>query len=94
MAASSDYSDQDTKEWVTQGCQNAGIGCLECKKPVIDAITAELNRFRKKQSNSKMTDLVRSILLEGGEKARESARERLQKFAQQWVSVPGSKLMV
>ena len=29
------YSDQETKERVTQGCQNAGIGCLECKKPCL-----------------------------------------------------------
>ena len=72
------YSDQDTKEWVTQGCQNAGIGCLECKKPVIDAITAELEPIQKEAEQFENDrDLVRSILLEGGEKARESARETL-----------------
>ena len=72
------YSDQDTKEWVTQGCQNAGIGCLECKKPVIDAITAELEPIQKEAEQFENDrDLVRSILLEGGERARESARETL-----------------
>jgi tryptophanyl-tRNA synthetase len=72
------YSDQETKEWVTQGCQNAGIGCLECKKPVIDAITAELEPIQKEAEQFENDrDLVRSILLEGGEKARESARETL-----------------
>ena len=72
------YSDQETKEWVTQGCKNAGIGCLECKKPVIDAITAELEPIHKEAEQFENDrDLVRSILLEGGEKARESARETL-----------------
>ena len=30
------YSDEETQEWVQQGCRSAGIGCLECKQPVID----------------------------------------------------------
>ena len=36
------YSSDDTKAWVRQGCTTAGIGCLECKQPVIDAVNAEL----------------------------------------------------
>ena len=36
------YSNDDTKAWVRQGCTTAGIGCLECKQPVIDAVNAEL----------------------------------------------------
>jgi tryptophanyl-tRNA synthetase len=35
------YSDDATKAWVETGCTTAGIGCLECKKPVIDAVIAE-----------------------------------------------------
>ncbi|MDP3715316.1 MAG: tryptophan--tRNA ligase, partial [Burkholderiales bacterium] len=34
------YSDDDRKKWVQEGCRSAGIGCLECKQPVIDAIVA------------------------------------------------------
>jgi tryptophanyl-tRNA synthetase len=36
------YSGDDVKDWVQQGCRSAGIGCLECKQPVIDAVRAEL----------------------------------------------------
>jgi tryptophanyl-tRNA synthetase len=36
------YSDDNTQQWVQQGCRSAGIGCLECKKPIIDAVNAEL----------------------------------------------------
>src|SRR5213592_1905797 len=32
------YSSADTQAWVVKGCTTAGIGCLECKQPVIDAI--------------------------------------------------------
>jgi tryptophanyl-tRNA synthetase len=35
------YSDEPTRQWVKQGCTTAGIGCLECKQPVIDGILLE-----------------------------------------------------
>ena len=72
------YSDAETKDWVVQGCKSAGIGCLECKKPVIEAVTAELEPIQKEaQQFEKDRDLVRSILIDGGERARESAKETL-----------------
>ncbi|MDP6413673.1 MAG: tryptophan--tRNA ligase [Gammaproteobacteria bacterium] len=72
------YSTDETREWVVEGCKSAGIGCLECKKPVIDAIVSELEPIQKQaQQYEKDPDLVRSILVEGVEKARESARETL-----------------
>ena len=35
------YSDAATKDWATAGCRSAGIGCIDCKKPLIDAILVE-----------------------------------------------------
>jgi tryptophanyl-tRNA synthetase len=32
------YSDETCQAWVQQGCRSAGIGCLDCKQPVIDGI--------------------------------------------------------
>jgi tryptophanyl-tRNA synthetase len=40
------YSDDTVREWVRQGCTSAGIGCLDCKQPVIDAVLAELEPIR------------------------------------------------
>ena len=40
------YSDADTRRWVQQGCRTAGIGCLDCKKPLIDVIVAEITAIR------------------------------------------------
>ena len=72
------YSDEDTKSWVVEGCKSAGIGCLECKKPVIDAVVKELEPIQKEAKQYENDrDLVRSVLIEGGEKARESARDTI-----------------
>lgn len=73
------YSDEDTKAWVQQGCRSAGIGCLACKKPVINAVAAELEPIQQRaRQYEKDPDIVRTIIAEGCEQARESARETLQ----------------
>jgi tryptophanyl-tRNA synthetase len=73
------YSDDDTKSWVQQGCRNAGIGCLACKKPVIDAVVAELEPIQERAAQyEKEPDVVRAILAEGAEQARETARDTLR----------------
>jgi tryptophanyl-tRNA synthetase len=73
------YSSDETREWVQKGCRTAGIGCLECKKPVIDKVIEEISGFRKRaQEFEDNPDLVRGIIDEGCEKAREAARQTLQ----------------
>ncbi|MFK7864400.1 MAG: tryptophan--tRNA ligase [Pseudohongiellaceae bacterium] len=72
------YSNEETRKWVVEGCTSAGIGCLECKKPVIDAVVAELEPIQKAAAEyEKDPDLVKSIIAEGSEKARETAKETL-----------------
>ena len=61
-----------------EGCKSAGIGCLECKNPVIDAVITELEPIQKEAVQyEKDPDLVRSIIADGSETARESAKETL-----------------
>lgn len=73
------YSDDSTRDWVQQGCRSAGIGCLECKQPVIDAVKAELapmrERARELESNP---ELVRTIVEDGCEAARDVATDTLE----------------
>ncbi|PCC99742.1 tryptophan--tRNA ligase [Halopseudomonas pelagia] len=72
------YTDPATHEWVQQGCRSAGIGCLECKQPIIDAITAELAPIQERAADFESNpDAVRLILNEGTERAREAARDTL-----------------
>ena len=77
------FSTQETKEFVQAGCRGASIGCLECKKPVIDAIVTELTPIRERAAQYEDSpDLVKQIILEGSEKARDTARDTLQDVRQ------------
>ena len=72
------YSDQTTRDWAAAGCRSAGIGCLECKKPLIDRVVEESTAMRKRaEEYENNPELVRAILTEGCEKARDAARETL-----------------
>ena len=72
------YSDQQTQDWVQQGCRSAGIGCLECKNPIIDAVVNEVEpiRLKARQLEENM-GMVKSVISDGSEKAREVARETM-----------------
>jgi tryptophanyl-tRNA synthetase len=73
------YSDADTQAWVQQGCRTAGIGCLDCKKRVADVIVAEITAIRGRAAEfEENRDLVRGIIAEGCEKARDVARQTLE----------------
>lgn len=73
------YSDQATRDWVWKGCTTAGIGCLECKQPVIDGIIAEqkpiIERAQKFIDDPK---LVRDIVDDGCARARRLAGETMR----------------
>ena len=73
------YSDTKTKEWVVRGCKSAGIGCLECKQPVIDAINAELKPIAERAAQfEEDPSLVRNIIQDGCEKASDIADETMR----------------
>ncbi|MFK0572213.1 tryptophan--tRNA ligase [Endozoicomonas sp.] len=73
------YSDQQRQEWVQAGCISANIGCLDCKKPVIEAIQAELEPIRiEARELENNHDVVKSIISEGCEKARDEAQDTLK----------------
>lgn len=72
------YSNDDTKQWVQKGCRSAGIGCLECKQPVINAVLAEQKPMRERaQVYLDDPALVRNIVSDGCEKARKLASETM-----------------
>jgi tryptophanyl-tRNA synthetase len=73
------YSTESVKEWVQQGCRSAGIGCLECKQPVIDAVLEEQKPMRERAERYlEDPTLVRTIIADGVEKARELAQETMR----------------
>ena len=73
------YSDEPTRQWVNEGCRSAGIGCLDCKRPLIDKIVEEVTAMRRRgQEFEEHPQLIRDIVAEGAEKAREVARQTLE----------------
>ncbi|HUN69709.1 MAG TPA: tryptophan--tRNA ligase [Burkholderiales bacterium] len=73
------YSDEQRKAWVQKGCTSAGIGCLECKQPVIDSVLAELAPIRERaQPYLDDPTLVKNILADGCDKARRLAGETMR----------------
>ena len=72
------YSDDTVKNWAREGCRSAGIGCIECKQPVIDAVLAELRPIQERATEYENDPgLVRNIINEGCEKARDEARDTM-----------------
>jgi tryptophanyl-tRNA synthetase len=62
-----------------RGCTTAGIGCLECKQPVIDAINLELAPMRARaQPYLEDSALVKNIIADGCEKAKRLAAETMR----------------
>ena len=73
------YSDNSVKDWVQTGCKSAGIGCIECKQPVIDAVIKELKPIQERAAQyAEDPTLVKNIVAEGCEKARKLARETMR----------------
>ncbi len=72
------YATDDQKQWVQEGCRTAAIGCLDCKGPLIDSISAELTPIRQRATElSQHPEDVRRIIQDGNEAAREVARDTL-----------------
>jgi tryptophanyl-tRNA synthetase len=73
------YSDEPTRQWAAAGCRSAGIGCLECKQPVIDAVLKEQEPMRERaQRYLDDPTLVRAIIADGCDKARTLAAETMR----------------
>lgn len=77
------YSSEEVRNWVQEGCRSADIGCLDCKGPIIDAVQAELAPIHERAKEyEKDVDLVRKIINEGCDKARDMARQTLTEVRQ------------
>jgi len=73
------YSDDETKNWVQQGCTTAGIGCIDCKQPIIDAVLKELQPIQER-AKEYLDDpkIVQNFISEGVEAARDVADDTLE----------------
>ena len=73
------YTDDETRKWVREGCVSAGIGCVDCKRPLAEKIIEEQQTMRERAKQYEDNpDLVKSIVAEGCEKARTIAKATLE----------------
>ena len=73
------YSTDETRTWVQNGCRSAGIGCLECKQPVIDAVLEEQKPMRERAAlYLEDPTLVRNVIADGVERAHKLAQETMR----------------
>ncbi len=73
------YTSEETRAWAEKGCKSAGIGCIECKQPVIDAILKEQQPMMERaQTYLDDPSLLRAIIADGCDKARKTAQETMR----------------
>ena len=73
------YSEENTKGWVQEGCKSAGIGCIECKQPLVESISRTLAPIRARaQQYIDDPALVRNIIADGNDRARKLASETMR----------------
>ncbi len=73
------YSDEEARSGIKEGCETAGIGCIECKAPVIEKVLAHLEPIRKRREELLAEKgALWDILVKGSFKAREKAHETME----------------
>jgi tryptophanyl-tRNA synthetase len=73
------YSEESTKAWVQEGCKSAGIGCIECKQPLVASIGKTLDPIRERaQQYIDDPALIRNIIADGNDRARKLASETMK----------------
>ncbi|OUW03222.1 MAG: tryptophan--tRNA ligase [Betaproteobacteria bacterium TMED156] len=73
------YSNNDLLSWVKDGCKTASIGCVECKKPLIDSIVSEQKVFRERaKPYEEDIGIVKNIIADGCERARDLAKQTMR----------------
>lgn len=73
------YSSETAKDWVKTGCRTAGIGCIDCKRPIIDAIKEELKPIQESiKEFGQDLGSVKRLVSEGSEAARDEANKTLK----------------
>ena len=77
------YSNDEQKTWAQEGCRSASIGCLDCKKPIIQAVLEEQQPIRERAKEyQEDPEMVKGIINEGCEAARDTTRETLEEVRQ------------
>jgi tryptophanyl-tRNA synthetase len=73
------FSSKEEQESVAKGCRTAGIGCIECKKVLINNVFKVMEPIWKKRNELILNPgILQDILDRGTEKATKVAEETMQ----------------
>jgi len=73
------FSSAETQQKVREGCTTAGIGCIECKSWLADAVVAELAPIQERRRGFEVKpDQVWEILRDGSAQARSRADQTMR----------------
>ncbi len=69
------FSPKETQDWAAHGCRTATIGCLDCKKKLLEHMLHHLEPIHARRPEyASRPDTVWDILREGSRQARELAK--------------------
>jgi len=77
------FTDEEGCAWVREGCTTAGIGCVDCKKRLLENLLPVMEPIYEKRSRlAADKDGVMDILRAGSEKARGIASQTMDEVRQ------------
>jgi tryptophanyl-tRNA synthetase len=72
------FSTEDQINEVAEGCRTAGIGCLDCKKVLLENLFKVLNPIWSKRNDIlKKPGIIEEIVQQGSDKARKVSEETM-----------------
>ncbi len=73
------YSSEENRGEITDGCTTASIGCVDCKKILLENLNKVLEPIREKRKlYEKNMDNIKSIMQEGIKRARKEASKTME----------------
>ncbi len=77
------FSSEETKAAAAEGCRTAGIGCIECKQWLADAVVDALAPIQERRRTYEASPgIIEDILEDGGSRARIRAAETMRQVRQ------------
>ncbi len=73
------FTPEEKRRELYQGCTTASIGCLDCKKVLVEELSTRFAPFREKKAKlMEKKDEIKGILMEGARKASQVAEQTLE----------------
>ena len=77
------FTDAPGQEWAAHGCRTAEIGCVDCKKRLLEHLLPVVEPLHEKRVElEKDVEGVKEILIQGSRKAQVLAQETMQEVRQ------------